>query len=121
MRTGASPAPCDDSFIGEVEDYVVSIGAGSPAVKNASLEFAEKETGSMRLYPNPTSDRVTLELGEVYSGDTYSLYNSLGVLVRRKEIAGLISQVEMEHYAPGMYLIVINNGSRIFREKIVKQ
>jgi PKD repeat protein/C1A family cysteine protease len=121
MRTGSSPAPCDDSFSGEVEDYVVTIGAGLLAIKNASLEFAENGTASIRLYPNPTNDRVTLKLGKVSPGDSYTLYNSLGTLVRQKEITGLISQVEMESFAPGMYLIVINNSNQIYREKILKQ
>jgi PKD repeat protein len=35
MRTGSAPAPCDDNFSGEVEDYPVSFGADVQAAAEA--------------------------------------------------------------------------------------
>jgi hypothetical protein len=120
MRTGSSPAPCDNGFAGEVEDYGVTIGASSSAIKNASMAISG-EAGSFRLYPNPATHRVMLELGEVYSGDSYSLYNILGELMVRREITGMITPIELDTYASGIFMVVISNGNQVYRGKIIKQ
>ncbi|WP_321375640.1 putative Ig domain-containing protein [uncultured Draconibacterium sp.] len=65
MKTGSSPASCDDNFSGEMEDYLANIN--QPLAKSVSIlpainsSLGENET-SLNVYPNPFNHEINIAI-----------------------------------------------------------
>jgi PKD repeat protein len=145
MRTLVAPGECDDNYKGEVEDYPVlfemaaSSGNETPeifasvdddsqdinessdiiatAVENVALEISE----SFKCYPNPVNQLLNVQLYSAQQGDFYTVYNINGGKVVSGQIISTLTTVNFENYSPGIYLLRIVNGERVFNERIIKK
>jgi PKD repeat protein len=121
MRADAAPSPCDDGFSGEVEDYQVSLSPQVSIRKTASgtLEGAFS-ANDLKIYPNPAKDKISIQSDFVYPGDSYTVYNAEGMSILKGIITENLSTVSIGHLSTGIYLVVVQNGDTLFREKIIK-
>ena len=76
------------------------------------------------VYPNPTTDVLTLKLGD-YKGSSilsYQLYNMNGTLLEQKKIESNQSGIAMKHLVSGVYFLRVTKGNQDFRVfKIIKK
>lgn len=124
MKRSAPPLPCELFAYGEVEDYTVNIsGAASEDLSNKSATTwntsATKPLG-FKLFPNPVSQTLNLEVEEVFDEDEYSIFNISGVLMAEKRLDSNSTQVDVSRFPAGIYLVKIRNGSKFFQEKFTK-
>lgn len=78
---------------------------------------------SLTAFPNPTTDRLTLQVGEDnMEGLSYQLYDLHGKLISSARIVETQTQVEMAQLAMATYFLnVVNNeGKQIRSFKILK-
>ena len=95
---------CESSTIFSIECYVKeSLGETARIVP--------------RIYPNPSSDVVNLELEGKFS---FMVFNQLGEVVRAVTDADNQAQIELGDLARGIYLVVIRNTSGIATERLVR-
>lgn len=120
MRTNSAPAPCDDGFNGEVKDYTVSI-VSSPQLKQAFINKDNNLIKGIQIYPNPTNNKVTLHVGEIFEGDLFQVFDMRGALIKDGLITDTNSEINFSNCKSGSYLIKVVNGHQIYNEKIVKQ
>lgn len=121
MRTVTAPSPCDDGFSGEVEDYQVSLNPQVTVRKNASGTLEEGlYVNDLKIYPNPAKDKITIHTELVFPGDSYTVYNAEGMSILKGIITENLSTVNIGHLSGGIYLVVVQNGDRLIREKIIK-
>jgi murein DD-endopeptidase MepM/ murein hydrolase activator NlpD len=92
----------------------VGYGFGHPEeyINKSSTTEAIKEFGpTVRTYPNPTEDFVTVELDNIYSTLSCSIFNLCGQLLDEKTIISSSSvKVNLTDYSPGTYLIQLTDN-----------
>lgn len=89
---------------------------GSPiSVKETIIN----KQASISISPNPTSEKISINLNNIYSIEPLQIYNSLGVLVKvvNSEKSTVIDIKELES---GIYFISLQNNPSIY-SKFIKQ
>ncbi|CAM3903754.1 MULTISPECIES: ELWxxDGT repeat protein [Flavobacterium] len=79
-------------------------------------------SNELKVYPNPSDDLVTIQFQNDFKG-SYSLFNHLGKQILTHTINSLETQISLEKYTSGMYLLVLSsdNGEQIQTYKILKK
>ena len=76
----------------------------------------------MQVYPNPASQRVSVEVANMGEGGTLRLINAIGMVLQTKEITDNVTEIDIPDYANGLYTIIYtddkNNRAAV---KFVKQ
>ena len=74
-------------------------------------------------YPNPTSDAITLKIGNTdLIGLKYQLYSVVGVLLQEKVIEAGETEIRLESYPTSTYLLrIVKDNLMIKLFKIVKK
>ena len=76
----------------------------------------------IKVFPNPTQDFITIQFSEYIEDSRYSLYDFTGKLIENKLINSADTEINMEKYASGQYILKLTNKSRqaIQTFKIIK-
>jgi PKD repeat protein len=111
MKYGTYPLPCETFALGETEDYMLNFAMDAmPGDTDHTL------TG-LSIYPNPTSDYIT-----VFTGSEQSeafIYELKGTLLKHCVVNNQ-ERIDLQDLPSGIYLMkVLINGS-IYYGKIVK-
>lgn len=93
--------------------------------KEAKVDFSDQDMFIMRIYPNPIRIKGAIEFTTMETGETrIELYNYNGQLmdVLMDEVVSEFTPIRAEinalNYAKGMYILYIQNGENIVKEKI---
>jgi len=117
MCRTSQPGACDLMSTGEVEDYIITVSAG----KAGSLISDVSVLPTLKIYPNPASTSLTLQLGEVYDHASLAIFNTNGQMLYSQSVKDAISRINVEFLPVGFYMILVNNGTNVFREKFLKE
>jgi hypothetical protein len=76
----------------------------------------------IKVYPNPTPDIITIHFSEYIENALYFLYDLRGKLLENQRINSAATEINMDKYASGQYILKLTNRSRqpIQTFKIVK-
>lgn len=79
--------------------------------------------GVIRIYPNPATDNVTIDLGQLKADEsaTATFRSVLGVIVSEKTLSQVQTDIAFGHLAKGIYLVEINKNGKKTIAKIVLQ
>lgn len=88
-----------------------------------STGLMENTYSSLLLYPNPTSNTVTLSFKESLPQNAqYFLYDMYGKLVKSGDISQQQTTLSLAEYSSGIYFIqVVSEQKILVREKIIKK
>lgn len=76
----------------------------------------------VNVYPNPTSDFITIEdLKDNFSNGQIAIFNFLGQLVYQNNLNNTSSKINLSDLQNGAYFIKINNQEKTFLTKIIKK
>jgi Secretion system C-terminal sorting domain/SprB repeat len=81
--------------------------------------------GGLQLFPNPASESVYILLKNVFhTAASLQIYDMHGLLVSEipilsEEASSL--EIPVAHLAPGVYTLLIRDGDKIWRERLLKQ
>jgi endonuclease I len=85
---------------------------------SSDVNISEKET--MKIYPNPAEDMITIEPGENISTDILLTITDIsGRIVLRKVYNEIPLKVDLKGLSDGLYLVSAESDGKIFRSKIV--
>jgi hypothetical protein len=72
------------------------------------------QTGNqeLRVFPNPATDRIQIQIPEWHSNTTISLVDMTGRVVLSRTAANAFESLFVGHIASGLYQVVIANGSQ---------
>jgi len=73
------------------------------------------------LYPNPTTDLITLHLPDVIKSVMITVYNQLGQVVLNQQLDKQVSTIDTRSLPASTYIIRINTGQEIITKQFVKQ
>lgn len=89
-------------------------------VKDYNLGIGEiNNAGKIRLYPNPASDRITIELVKPEEL-TLHIYNILGEIVLQKVLTESTNDTDITTLPKGIYIIKVTSTAWTFTQKLVK-
>jgi len=120
MNDAGFQTPCYNPKYGEVEDYSVSFGTAK-SLSNSSALVAQKAekpstTEQQLVYPNPAHNTLFIDKNEHAFVQIYSLS---GKLVLKTELTS--NRVDIHELNKGMYLVKIDDGTKVHFYKFVKQ
>ncbi len=80
----------------------------------------DPDAPELRVYPNPSSDFVKIELAEVSGVLDIQVYNTLGQLVYQlKQDGAPLTPVDIRDWAPGDYVLRLKTESGSYQEKLI--
>jgi hypothetical protein len=112
------PQPCETFDFGQVEDYCVEL-----AFPVNSVDFPSHNEGQMRIFPQPTSDKVWLELPDETRGVwEIRVWNASGrqVFVSEKSAESGRFFLSIKNWPTGSYIVQARQSGRVFWGKVLK-
>lgn len=73
----------------------------------------------IRVYPNPASEVLILEVPEMSVNNEVQLFDPSGKLVFTGEINSPRFEIDVNRYAPGVYLLRVGGSDREYTQKVV--
>ncbi len=124
MKYNALPTACESFQYGEVEDYIVNVGASAngsfsdPTITQGDLATPEVTELNVSLYPNPvTGGRLSIDVkGAEATGIT--ILNLLGQTVRQ---GAFTDTVDVSSLEAGVYIIQITSDSASVTKRFIKK
>lgn len=62
----------------------------------------------LKVYPNPTSEFIVIKINKLENNPAFSLYNLSGKLLQSQSIYATETQINLNEYASGTYLLKLN-------------
>ena len=82
-------------------------------------------TASMNVYPNPTSDKVNVQLtvnNESLNDGEIQLFDMYGKWLRTVKVTGKVTEIDLSSFAAGVYFVKAVEGQQLIGvRKIVKE
>jgi len=67
---------------------------------------------NIQIYPNPTNDKITIDMADVTENTTVNIVNFAGQTIYRSNISDLKTIIDLSSYSQGMYMVnIISNGT----------
>ncbi len=98
-------------------------GYGIPNLELAyynALEVAENELFGVSIYPNPTENKLFVELQD-YENATLEIYDILGKIIHIKKMTQPINIIDVSLLEKSIYLIHIKSDDKRLTQKFIKQ
>jgi hypothetical protein len=76
----------------------------------------EVENSSLKVYPNPANNRITLQCDASMIGNTYVIFDVTGREILQGKIGSAVNHIAIEQLSRGEYILKIGND----RVKIAK-
>ena len=73
-------------------------------------------TAQIQVYPNPTSDQITIASGD-FTGQSATLYSATGQVITTSAISGPNHTIDISDVPAGFYVLSVGE----YRAKILKQ
>ena len=90
--------------------------------KECFIGIAKEEYPSMRVYPNPTRDQITIESDNLSSGMRFTIIDIHGHVLITKNLTKPLETLSIDHLESGSYIVEISKGNQVYSSvKIVKQ
>jgi hypothetical protein len=88
-----------------------------------SAEGQQNREVELKLYPNPVSNQLTLEVSGKKEAGRYQLQirNSSGRLVHRGMLTGSQARVAVSDWQPGAYVLMLKGNGRTYQKRFIKR
>lgn len=73
------------------------------------------------LYPNPTTDLISISFTENFDSGTVRIYSVLGQKVREQQITKALPTISLKALQSGIYFYEIDWNGKVSRGKLIKQ
>lgn len=75
----------------------------------------------VKIYPNPAKNKITIENSELTAKEFISIYNMQGQLLLNQEIQNSKTEIDINQFSKGIYVLIITSGNSKMISKIVKE
>ena len=108
--------PCDDGDSNTLND---EIQENCECSGNPNLAVDELEALSVLIYPNPVSNNLTVDLGDLNGvNTTVKLYDSSSKLIFEKESTSTL-KIDVSGFAKGMYSLELYTKEKVLRSQVI--
>ncbi|SFB48753.1 Por secretion system C-terminal sorting domain-containing protein [Algoriphagus aquimarinus] len=85
---------------------------------NVITGLPEKEDLTVRIFPNPSSGTLSLELGDA-NYQSLQVINSFGQVIQSLDLINGSKEIRLEHLPKGMIMIQLSTGSNVLVRKVI--
>ncbi|NRD23702.1 T9SS type A sorting domain-containing protein [Winogradskyella litoriviva] len=76
----------------------------------------------IKVYPNPMSDIINIELTSLNTKVQYAVFNTLGQEIVKGELdSSIVSQINVSTYQSGVYFVKLSTGTQTITKKLIKK
>ena len=106
--------------------WLIEHGASAAVLEIITIEISKKSSNEVRLYPNPSNDKININWGILYNYSKgipvkINIVNQFGVNVLSLESnMEELSSIDISSLGSGIYSLCINFEEVNFRYKILK-
>jgi len=86
-----------------------------------SLSISDANRIEFDMFPNPASDRVTIQLPSNSDKATVEFYNYIGKKILSKEITNTANKIDVNDLSTGVYILKVISENKIGSQKFIKQ
>ena len=105
-------------------DYVCSPHAGMKGtitvVADGSLSTSEARRLKFEMFPNPASNKVSIQLPSGSENATVEFYDSLGRLALSKKVTRINNKMDVNALSKGIYILKVFTADQIGSQKFIK-
>ncbi len=101
-----------------VEDYIFWTDTCTLLVQDRPLGIDQAEKVPVRIFPNPATHLLTIELSDNHPA-TLELYSASGKCVYRNEIQEGMEEIDVSGLSRGLYFLRVQQELTIYTEKVV--
>jgi hypothetical protein len=95
----------------------VATNTTAEVIENANRNAA---AASIILFPNPTTDRLNIQVGTVVPGAVVKVYSLNGNLLFTRSITASTQIISLQSLATGIYQVEVRNGEKVTTKQIIK-
>lgn len=104
-----------------IQGKAVDLGADEYVqTENTDIVQNTNEKNSIKVYPNPVTDNVTLETSVYTKGNCLSICNITGQELIKQQINSSITHINMGCFRSGIYFVKVLNDKSVDVVKIIK-
>lgn len=108
-------------YKGELAAGTEPVGGLTARSNQAGSSKTEEILPQVKVYPNPFTNDLNLQVGVAGKGANVKVYNTAGVLVWASVITGANQVLPLKHLPAGVYQLVVWNGKETAAIKLLKQ
>ncbi len=82
--------------------------------QNCDDNIETKNVCPVKLYPNPTTDKVYVDIPDDITPETAEIYNSVGQLIRSISLHSGLNIINVSEFASGSYILKVNSKEDSF-------
>ncbi|MFT6731721.1 MAG: serine protease AprX, partial [Glaciecola sp.] len=113
VRMSASQYTTPDFFIGYgIPDLQLALDIG--------LSLQEEDFFEFKVYPNPVTDILNIQIPSVNDITTLRIFDVLGKLVLEQDITESSRQLDLSSMASGLYIMSFQSGNASKTFKLIK-
>jgi len=83
----------------------------SSCITTGIKSISSEKAFSFKLYPNPCSENIQIEIAEKYIHTTYSISDVLGKIISTGKLDTLVTGIQTANLPAGIYVFILNNAS----------
>lgn len=109
------------------DEVAITIPAGTPRILSITLSELPLTTStevdlksrSIKVYPNPASDKIYIENIEESEVSNISIYNNAGAIMKNIVPIGKEQVIDVQGWSPGLYMVNIEKENDIESVKVI--
>ena len=86
-----------------------------------SIENIKQSALNVKLYPNPASDKFTIQIDNLKEAYTLEILNTTGQIVFSKQLTNSAEQIDLSSQVAGVYFVKLQSVNNSVVRKIIKQ
>ena len=88
---------------------------------NAPAGINELQSSQISIYPNPATDKITIEIAAGLASSQLSIINLNGEEVLTRQITQPKTQIDISNLPSGVYIVRLTNDKTVEVRKIIKE
>ncbi len=117
------PAWKPGKFDGELRRIIFTIPVYYSLEDLEAGKIRAEEARTVKIYPNPTSNRVTMEISELIPDLLYGVYGENGRMVKQGPMTSRRETIDFSGLSNGIYIVRLSSAeeSFMYSERVVKK
>ncbi|WP_299334819.1 S8 family serine peptidase [uncultured Psychroserpens sp.] len=102
-------------------DYFLGYGIPNLEIaRDIGLSLQEETFFSFKVYPNPVTNILSIQIPTANETTTMIVYDTLGKIILEQEVNSSASQLDVSSISPGIYILLFQSGNTSKTFKLIK-